>query len=151
MLWSNSITFSINSFSFGLGITAFFPFYQLEKTNTIEFFFFFFFLCLRLSLMYSFVKIQKITLFVWWGQDGFAFFHGHGFLHRYFLIQNLDFDFHERKSSMIFWATVRLIIDNTDFLFWKIEFIRKEIEKKLKSILFRTEWNYYIHSCMLIG
>ena len=76
MLWSNSITFSINSFSFGLGIIAFFPFYHLEKTNTIEFFFFFFsyyFLCLWLFLCIPLSKFKR-SLCLFDGAKGFFIF-----------------------------------------------------------------------------
>ena len=76
MLWSNSITFSINSFSFGLGITVFFFFFfllSIGKNKHYRVFFFFILFSVSVTiLMYSFVKIQKITLFVWWGK-GFCF------------------------------------------------------------------------------
>ena len=75
MLWSNSITFSINSFSFGirknqkkkgLGITAFFPFYQFP----------FFFFILFSVWLYSYVFVcqnSKDHFVCLMGQMGFAF------------------------------------------------------------------------------
>ena len=89
MLWSNSITFSINSFSFGIGKNQkkkrkkkraghhcffFFPFYQLKKKKHYRVYFFFIlfsvsvtlFLCIPLSKL-------KRSLCLFDGAKGFCF------------------------------------------------------------------------------
>ena len=56
----------------------------------------------------------------WWGKRVLLFAMVMGsFTCNFLLIQDLDFDFHEWKVSMMFWATVRLRIDNIDFFILK--------------------------------
>ena len=81
------------------------------------------FLCIPLSKLKR-SRERSFTLFVWsirwWGKRVLLFSMVMGsFTCNFLLIQDLDFDFHEWKVSMMFWATVRLRIDNIDFFILK--------------------------------